>query len=129
MFELFDDDDSIPAYGYGGHPQRELAERYFPFVEGRGCELDEVLQRYFAIASTMELNSSASFVPVIHEAIKMVKKTRRYHILIIISNGHIDDPAMARRAIVEASEYPICKCVDGVLIGAQANLLCNSVVL
>jgi hypothetical protein len=77
VFEMFDDDDSIPAFGYGGHPQRPLTERFFPFVEGRGCELDEVLQRYFAIASTMELNASASFVPVIHEAIKIVKKTHR----------------------------------------------------
>ncbi|KAE8912219.1 hypothetical protein PF005_g5390 [Phytophthora fragariae] len=114
VFELFDDDDSIPAYGYGGHPQRDVAERYFPFVDGRGCELDEVLQQYFAIASTMELNSSASFVPVIHETIKMVKKTRRYHILIIVSNGHLDDPDMARRAIVEASKYPISIIMVGV---------------
>lgn len=114
VFELFDDDDTIPAYGFGGHPQRPLAERYFPFVEGKGCELDEVLQRYFQIASTMELNATASFVPVIHEAIKVVRKTHRYHILIIISNGHIDDPAAARRAIVEASDYPISIVMVGV---------------
>jgi E3 ubiquitin-protein ligase RGLG len=134
VFEMFDDDDSIPAFGYGGHPQRPLTERFFPFVEGRGCELDEVLQRYFAIASTMELNASASFVPVIHEAIKIVKKTHRYHILIIISNGHIDDPDMARRAIVEASEHPICTCLDRlesirsqfvVLSRWNANLMCE----
>ncbi|KAG1688869.1 hypothetical protein DVH05_026873 [Phytophthora capsici] len=114
VFELFDDDNSIPAFGYGGYPERPYEERLFPFVEGQGCELDDVLQRYFAIASTMELNSSASFVPVIHEAIKTAKKTRRYHILIIISNGHIDDPAVARRAIVEASEYPISIVLVGV---------------
>ncbi|EEY58320.1 uncharacterized protein PITG_00973 [Phytophthora infestans T30-4] len=120
VFELFDDDDSIPAFGFGGHPERPLEERYFPFVEGRGCELDEVLQRYFAIASTMELNAQASFVPVIHEAIKMVKKTRRYHILIIISNGHIDDPVMARQAIVEASEFPISIIMVGVGDGPWA---------
>ncbi|KAF1784733.1 Copine [Phytophthora cactorum] len=133
VFELFDDDDSIPAFGFGGHPERPLEERYFPFVEGQGCELDEVLQRYFAIASTMELNASASFVPVLHEAIKMVKKTRRYHILIIISNGHIDDPAMARRAIVEASEYPICTwlkrlCIvyfSIVMVTNSCNVVCS----
>ncbi|POM77891.1 Copine-like protein, partial [Phytophthora palmivora] len=44
VFELFDDDDSIPAFGYGGYPERPLEERYFPFMEDRGCELDEVLQ-------------------------------------------------------------------------------------
>ncbi|CAI5745942.1 unnamed protein product [Peronospora destructor] len=114
VFELFDDDDSIPTFGYGGYPERPVAERYFSFVEGQGCELDEVLQRYFSIASTMELNSSASFVPVIYEAIKMAKKDSRYHILIIISDGHIDDPAMARRAIVEASEYPLSIVMIGV---------------
>ncbi|RLN70138.1 hypothetical protein BBJ29_009388, partial [Phytophthora kernoviae] len=114
VFELFDDDDAIPAYGFGGHPERALSDRYFPFVEGRGCELDEVLQRYFEIASTMELSATASFVPVIHQAVKVAKKTRRYHILIIISNGHIDDPAMARQAIVEASEYPISIVMVGV---------------
>ncbi|TDH69460.1 hypothetical protein CCR75_009467 [Bremia lactucae] len=114
VFELFDDDDCIPAFGFGGYPERPLAERYFPFVKGRGCELDEVLQQYFAIASTMELNATASFVPVIDEAIKMATNTGRYHILIIITNGHIDDPNMARRAIVQASEYPISIVMIGV---------------
>ncbi|CAH0473663.1 unnamed protein product [Peronospora belbahrii] len=114
VFELFDDDDSIPAFGYGGYPERPPAERYFPFVEGQGCEFDEILQRYFAIASTMELNSSSSFVPIIHEAMKMANKSRRYHILIIISDGHVDDPGIARRAIVEASEYPLSIVMVGV---------------
>ncbi|CEG37608.1 Copine [Plasmopara halstedii] len=114
VFELFDDDDSIPAFGFGGYPERPVEKRYFPFVEGRGCELDEVLQQYFAIASRMELNASASFVPVIHKTIKMARKSSRYHILIIISNGHIDDPALVRKAIVEASEYPISIVMIGV---------------
>ena len=129
VFELFDDDDSIPTFGYGGYPERPVAERYFSFVEGQGCELDEVLQRYFAIASTMELNASASFVPVIYEAIKMARKSGRYHILIIVSDGYIDDPAMARRAIVEASEYPLCTLIPKVLsfinvIGCWYDQIC-----
>ena len=77
----------------------------------------------------MELNSSASFVPVIYEAIKMAKNSRRYHILIIISNGHIDDPDMARKAIVEASEYPLCTCVHNSTRGMdwvlRSNLACT----
>uniref|UniRef100_A0AAV1U6P9 VWFA domain-containing protein n=1 Tax=Peronospora matthiolae TaxID=2874970 RepID=A0AAV1U6P9_9STRA len=114
VFELYNDDDTIPAFGYGGYPDRPFAERYFAFAKDHGCELDDVLQRYFAIASTMELNSSASFVPVIYEAIKMAKNSRRYHILIIIANGHIDDPEMARKAIVEASKYPLSIIMVGV---------------
>lgn len=114
VFERFDDDDSIPAFGFGGFPDRPMEKRYFSLVEGRGCELDEVLQRYFVTASTMELNAPASFVPVIYEAIKMATKTCRYHILIIISNGHIDDFASVRRAIVEASKYPISIVMIGV---------------
>ncbi|RLN53854.1 hypothetical protein BBJ28_00014999 [Nothophytophthora sp. Chile5] len=109
---LFDDDYVIPAFGFGGNRSKAVAERCFPFVEGRGCEeFDEILQRYHEIASTMELSAPASFAPVIREAIEIVKKDRCYHILIIIANGHIDEPAMTRDAIVEASNYPICTCI------------------
>ncbi|KAI9912041.1 hypothetical protein PsorP6_009514 [Peronosclerospora sorghi] len=34
VFELFDDDKSIPAFGYGGHLDRPVAGRYFSLSRG-----------------------------------------------------------------------------------------------
>ncbi|KAI9908400.1 hypothetical protein PsorP6_016431 [Peronosclerospora sorghi] len=115
VFELFDDDHSIPAFGYGGHLDRPLNGRYFSFLEGgRECDLDEILQQYFALASSMSLTAPASFVPVIYEAIERVKMQFRYHILILVTNGHVEEPAAARRAIVDASAYPLSIVMIGV---------------
>ncbi|KAI9921394.1 hypothetical protein PsorP6_002146 [Peronosclerospora sorghi] len=79
---------------------------------GRECDLDEILQQYFALASSRSLTAPASFVPVIYEAIQRVQVQSRYHILILVTNGHVEEPAVARQAIVEASAYPLCTYVQ-----------------
>lgn len=110
--EAFDDDNIIPAFGFGD--STTLAQRCFPFVKGRGCQgFDEVLKRYNLITPQIKLYGPTSFAPVIYEAIKAVKEDPGYHILVIIADGQVNEPTATRNAIVEASKYPICKFGEG----------------
>ncbi|KAI9912444.1 hypothetical protein PsorP6_006532 [Peronosclerospora sorghi] len=91
-------------------PSRSTRRRSLLFFVpgGRECDLDEILQQYFALASSVDLTAPASFVPVIYEAIQRVQVQSRYHILVLVTNGHVEEPAVARQAIVKASAYPFC---------------------
>ncbi|KAG6595866.1 Copine-like protein [Phytophthora cinnamomi] len=111
--EAFDDDNIIPAFGFGD--ATTLAQRCFPFSKGRGCQgFDEVLKRYNEITPQIKLYGPTSFAPVIQEAIKAVKEDPGYHILVIIADGQVNEPKATRNAIVEASKYPISIIMVGV---------------
>ncbi|KAG2522771.1 hypothetical protein JM16_004487 [Phytophthora kernoviae] len=111
--EAFDDDNIIPAFGFGDFTTK--GENAFPFVGRPGCRgFDEVLKRYNLIAPTVRLWGPTSFAPVIREAIQAVKADPGYHILVIIADGQVNEPQATRQAIVEASKYPISIIMIGV---------------
>lgn len=91
----------------------------------------QVLDRYTAIVPEIELSGPTSFAPLIHEAIKIVKQTKSYHILVIVADGQArSSPSHGRyahdltiqvtnerdtvNAIVEASNYPLSIILVGV---------------
>ncbi|EEY58206.1 copine-like protein, putative [Phytophthora infestans T30-4] len=111
--EAFDDDNIIPAFGFGD--STTLGQRCFPFTQGRGCQgFDEVLKRYNEITPKIKLYGPTSFAPVIYEAIKAVKQDPGYYILVIIADGQVNEPEATRNAIVEASKFPISIVMIGV---------------
>ncbi|GMF56029.1 unnamed protein product [Phytophthora fragariaefolia] len=120
--EAFDDDNIIPAFGFGD--STTLAQRCFPFSKSRGCEgFDEVLKKYNEITPQLKLYGPTSFAPVIQEAIRAVKEDPGYHILVIIADGQVNEPTATRNAIVEASMYPICKTIPDNPEARSAKLL------
>ncbi|RLN77883.1 hypothetical protein BBJ28_00010540 [Nothophytophthora sp. Chile5] len=112
--EAFDDDNIIPAFGFGDSVTK--GDGAFSFTEGRkGCQgFDEVLKRYNALTPTLQLWGPTSFAPVIREAIKAVQEDPGYHILVIIADGQVNEPVATRQAIVEASRFPISIIMVGV---------------
>jgi len=52
--------------------------------------------------------------PIIKEAIKIVRESRSYHILIIIADGEVNNKEATEKAIIEASNYPLSIIVVGV---------------
>ncbi|KAH7462566.1 hypothetical protein KRP22_004986 [Phytophthora ramorum] len=111
--EAFDDDNIVPAFGFGD--ATTLAQRCFPLFQGQGClGFDDVLTRYNEITPNVKLYGPTSFAPVIHEAIKAVKEDPGYHILVIVADGHVNEREATRQAIVEASKYPISIVMVGV---------------
>lgn len=111
VLEAFDDDNIIPAYGFGDI--RTKGDGCFPFTSGRGCNgFTEVLRRYNEITPTVKLSGPTNFAPVIKETIRTVERESGYHILVIIADGQVTNVDQTRQAIVEASNWPICELSD-----------------
>ncbi|TMW68336.1 hypothetical protein Poli38472_005804 [Pythium oligandrum] len=112
--EPFDDDNLIPTYGFGDASTSDKA--VFPFKrDGDPCQgFDEVLRRYSEITPQLVLAGPTNFAPIIHEAIRLVKTTNSYHILVIIADGQVTNEKDTSAAIVEASKYALSIIVVGV---------------
>lgn len=62
----------------------------------------------------MQLSGPTNFGPLIREAIRIVRQTREYHILLIIADGQVTDEKDTVAAIVEASNYALSIVLVGV---------------
>jgi len=104
--EPFDDDKLIPVYGFGDLTTTD--KKVFPFFPDRPCNgFEEVLQRYNEITPNINLSGPTSFAPLIYEAIRVVKESNSYHILVIIADGQVTNVKDTTNAIVEATNYPL----------------------
>lgn len=112
----FDDDHLIPAYGFGD--LHTGADKVFSFMENDGpCKgLVGVTQRYQEIAKSVTLAGPTSFAPLIRQAVKLVRETNEYHILLIVADGQVsrDQVKETTAAIVEASNYALSIVMVGV---------------
>lgn len=108
MLEAFDDDNIIPAFGFGDLTTK--GDACFAFKpDNSGCQgFSEVLRRYNEITPTLKLSGPTNFAPVIKATIAAVKREGGYHILVIIADGQVTNEEATRNAIVEASNWPIC---------------------
>ncbi|KAH7830636.1 putative Retinol dehydrogenase 12 [Monocercomonoides exilis] len=104
--EDFDDDHIIPAYAFGDEECRD--QKVKPFFPNRHCRgFREVLERYREITPLMDLAGPTDFAPLIRETIRIVKEERSYHILVIVTDGQVNEEKSTINAIVEATNYPI----------------------
>lgn len=112
----FDDDHLIPAYGFGD--LHTGGSRLFSFMENdEPCKgLVGCTQRYEDIAKTVTLAGPTSFGPLIRQAVKLVRETNEYHILLIVADGQVSKDCVAdtTRAIVEASQFALSIVMVGV---------------
>lgn len=126
--EVFDDDRLIPAYGFGDATTQDrdvfdLAERAGAAPPGGVCHgFNEVLACYDrVVARGVRMAGPTSFAPVIRRALRVVRETRAYHILVIVADGQVTPDSEYCRAtsetvaaIVEASAHPLSIVVVGV---------------
>jgi E3 ubiquitin-protein ligase RGLG len=112
----FDDDHMIPVYGFGDSHTR--AHGIFSFQEDdKPCKgLVSCLGRYAEIAEVAQLWGPTSFAALIRQAIKVVRETKEYHILLILADGQVtkEHVAATTNAIVEASSYALSIVMVGV---------------
>ncbi|KAF1319960.1 Copine-like protein, partial [Globisporangium splendens] len=116
VLEAFDDDNIIPAFGFGDVSTQ--GDKCFSFAlpdQPGGCQgFDDVLRRYNEITPTLTLHGPTNFAPVIHEAIRIVQRDGGYHILVIVADGQVTNEDQTRQAIIEASKWPISIIMVGV---------------
>ena len=120
----FDDDQLIPAYGFGDLQTK--GTKCFPFnFDSKPCQgFESVLERYREIARDVCLSGPTNFGPVIREAIEIVKETREYHVLIILADGQVTMKQDTEDAIVAASNYPLSIVIVGVGDGPWDEMEC-----
>eukprot|EP01098_Paradermamoeba_levis_P000101 TRINITY_DN1010_c0_g1_i10.p1 TRINITY_DN1010_c0_g1~~TRINITY_DN1010_c0_g1_i10.p1 ORF type:complete len:217 (+),score=69.32 TRINITY_DN1010_c0_g1_i10:466-1116(+) len=119
--EVFDSDHLIPTFGFGD--QQSQHHSVFSFIpDNSPCyTFYGVLTRYMELTPFVQLSGPTSFAPIVRTAIDIVKQTRRHHILVVIADGQVSwDSGFAqcetetRKAIVDASNYPLSIIVVGV---------------
>ena len=110
----FDEDNLIPAYGFGDIFTKDRT--VFSFNPGeQPCHgTQQVLERYSQIVPQTQLSGPTSFAPAIDKAVEIVKHHRSYHILVIIADGQVTSEKATRDAIVRAANYPLSIVVVGV---------------
>jgi E3 ubiquitin-protein ligase RGLG len=111
--EAFDDDQYIPAFGFGDSLTTDKS--CFPFYPDRPCQgLQDVLDRYTEIAPGIELSGPTNFAPILEKAVTIVKETNSYHILVLIADGQVTNEEETINALVKASSFPLSVIMVGV---------------
>ena len=119
----FDDDDLIPAFGFGCSNTHDRSVLDIGTSHG----LSQLLLKYRTLIPTVKLAGPTSFGPLIRKAVDIVVADHNsYHILVIIADGSITRPSSVSEgqvsqfeqdtinAIVEASNHPLSIVMVGV---------------
>ncbi|KAA6377568.1 MAG: putative E3 ubiquitin-protein ligase RGLG1 [Streblomastix strix] len=111
--EQFDDDKIIPAFGFGDVYTKNNS--VFPFYPDRECVgFQEVLARYVQITPRILMAGPTNFAPLINAAIEIVRKERSYHILVIVTDGQVNNEEETKAAIIKATSFPLSIITIGV---------------
>ena len=122
VLEPFDDDKLIPVYGFGDKTTSDRSVFNVNKNDQPFQGMQAAIEGYKAVVPTLTLSGPTSFAPLIRKAIEIVKEAKQYHILIIICDGQVSDVETNRRAIEEASNYPLSIICVGVGDGPFGNM-------
>ena len=129
----YDSDQLFPVYGYGAIlPNQNVVSHIFP-INGNINDpnintIDNVLYSYRQILPYLKLYGPTYFAPIINELNKNVKeelasgKKMNYNILMILTDGLINDMEDTIDALVEASFLPISVIIIGIGYGDFGNM-------
>lgn len=128
----YDNDKKIPLLGFGCIPNgMTLVEHSFPltfqFDNPFVSNIEELISVYRSALTKVNLYGPTVLSPLINNAIKasMSSGKNKYLILLILTDGMIDDIAETTDAIIEASYLPI----SIVIVGIGKNDFSNMVIL
>ncbi|XP_052248246.1 uncharacterized protein LOC127856213 isoform X1 [Dreissena polymorpha] len=103
---------TINAFGFGDNEVKD--KRIFPLSQEPCSSFYDILCAYKTKTKDIKFGGPTSFVPVLEEAIRIVKETGKYHILIIVADGQVTEEHSSLKAIIEASDYALSIVVIGV---------------
>lgn len=121
VLSKFDKDQKFPVYGFGGKIDHET-NFCFPltFDNNNPCVngLQGIFDAYKASFEKVKLSSPTYFEKIIktatQAAIQNFQKSKTYTVLLIITDGDVDDMQKTIDAIVEASDAPLSVIIIGV---------------
>lgn len=117
----YDYDQKFPVYGFGGRPKKLVGGvMCFNLNEEEDPEIytiEEVKNIYRTKTPTIELWGPTEFGPVLRQFMSEVRTENnkmKYNILMILTDGQIDDMNQTKSLLVEASKLPISIIVIGI---------------
>ncbi|XP_060599653.1 uncharacterized protein LOC132753225 [Ruditapes philippinarum] len=111
--EPFNQGENIPVFGFGDFKCKDKS--IFELKPGEKLQTaSDVLAAYKEVTPMVKLAGPTQLAPLIYRAIDVVKETKKYHILIIATDGQIPDKEPTAKAVIEASDYPLSIIVVGV---------------
>eukprot|EP00771_Trimastix_marina_P004237 gnl/Trimastix_PCT/985.p1 GENE.gnl/Trimastix_PCT/985~~gnl/Trimastix_PCT/985.p1 ORF type:complete len:318 (+),score=50.73 gnl/Trimastix_PCT/985:91-1044(+) len=120
--EPFDDDHLIPAFGFGDNITRD--QRVFPFRADSPCHgFMDVLAQYKNVLPAISMAGPTTLEPIIRVAMEIVRQTREYHILVVITDGQVSDKHRDAQAIVDATSLPLSIICIGVGDGPWEEMI------
>lgn len=120
VVEPFGDGSVIHALGFGDVETK--GNKCFPLASTSHCAgYTDVLDVYNEITPTVVMSGPTNFAPVIHETIKLAKRSGEAHILVIIADGQVTSEVATCDAIVEASNWPIGRFDGGLCLYVNAD--------
>lgn len=114
----FDDDGIIPAFRFGCMESRDqtvlpLCAPMIPDPHFQGFA--GLREGYVTAVKNTRMSGPTTFAPMIYQTIEIEKAYGGHQllILIIITDGDVSNVELDRKAIIEASKYPISICAIG----------------
>ena len=117
----YDSDKRFPVFGFGGYPAW-LNRISHDFALNRNDEdpyihsYEEIIRTYKSTLSSIALRGPTLFGPILRKQINMINTCREnvYHILLIITDGELDDLDETIDLIIEGSRLPLSILIIGV---------------
>lgn len=127
IVDQYDSDKLYPVLGFGARvrdPNGNLtpAQHCFPIYGGgaQAAGVDGILKAYRDSLSVVNLSGPTLFAPTIQHAAQVAANShcsqtnQKYHVLLIITDGTINDMDATKAAIVAASDKPLSIVIVGV---------------
>ncbi|XP_059093115.1 copine-9-like [Tigriopus californicus] len=122
ILEDYDADNLFPAFGFGAvvPPSQEVSHNFFLNQHPTNPEcigVEGIIAAYTETLAKVELFGPTFFAPVINymaEVAKINQDGRKYYVLLIITDGVIQDFKQTKSAIVNASHLPLSIIIVGV---------------
>ena len=122
-----DSDQKVPVYGHGAKPNSphypsDEVEQCFPLSENEDSEVEGLIgvqTAYRESLSYLKMWGPTHFLPLIRHALEICKtksKTQPYHytILLMLTDGKVDDFDETSDVLADACNYPISVIIVGI---------------
>uniref|UniRef100_A0A3Q0KS66 Copine, putative n=1 Tax=Schistosoma mansoni TaxID=6183 RepID=A0A3Q0KS66_SCHMA len=121
ILQEYDSDQLFPAFGFGAKVSSggKLSHRY-PLVNVNNCYckgMVGVLSAYRRCLTDLYSSGPILFSPIIREVSEAAKRSEaadNYYVLLILTNGTVDDWIETKKSVIETSFLPISIIVLGV---------------
>ena len=117
----YDFDQLFPVYGFGavikGHKNPSMCFN-INFQEDPNIQfVDNIMKEYYAVLDKIYFSGPTCFAPIINKIISQIKEENdvlEYHVLMILTDGKIDDFEDTVDALVEGSFLPLSVIIVGI---------------